>query len=155
MRKSGSGRSGEVALPYVQTAFRTTARTGSGIVGTSVARLRIAELLHQLPRFGLDLVDLLACQVAAPAADRLRVHAPQRLGEQHRIDAEVHGQRLRSRLRVGGKRLVADLDRARRSHSSRGHVASPGPARSPRLARVVELFAPLRLDPEAGAEEHT
>src|SRR5437762_7092844 len=151
MRKSGSGRSGEVALPYVQIAFRTTARTGSGIVGTSVARLRIAELLHQLPRFGLDLVDLLAREVAAPAADRLYVHAAQRLREQYRIDAEVHGQRLRGRLGVGGERLVADVDRARRRRPSGGHVAPPGPTRSPRLARVVELLEPLRLDPEARA----
>src|SRR6478736_9855549 len=33
MRKSGSGRANEVAFPYVQTAFRSTARAGSGILG--------------------------------------------------------------------------------------------------------------------------
>src|SRR2546423_330628 len=97
MRKSGSGRSGEVALPYVQTAFRTTVRTGSGIVGTSVARLRIAELLHELPRFGLDLVDLLARQVAAPAL----LHERRR--HVSRIPDHVHDRRLRIGAQRRGK----------------------------------------------------
>src|ERR671939_101370 len=114
IRKPGSGRTRAVAFPYVQTAFLSTARTGSGSVGTTVARLRIAELLHQLARLGFDLVDLLAGEIPPPAADRLGMHPGERLGEQDRIGADVRGEWLRRRLEIGGQSLVADLDRARR-----------------------------------------
>src|SRR5438105_11804319 len=147
--KSGRGRIPAVARPYGQTAFRSTARTGSGRVGTSGARLRIAELLHQLARLGLDLLDLLRREVAPPAADRLGVHPAERPGEQHGIGPDVDRDRLGGPLRVGGKSLVADLDGARRSRARRRHVAAPRPARAPRFARLVELGAPLLLDPEA------
>jgi uncharacterized protein YjbJ (UPF0337 family) len=38
MRKSGNGRTRDVARPYAQTTLRATTRAGAGIVGISSAR---------------------------------------------------------------------------------------------------------------------
>jgi hypothetical protein len=47
IKKFGNGRAAAVALPYVQTAFRTMTRAGAGIVGISSARSLTRATLPQ------------------------------------------------------------------------------------------------------------
>ena len=87
-------------------------------------------------------------EVAPPAAERLAVDRRECTAQRLRLRAELARDPVRLRVRALDERLVAKVGRACGNGACGRHVAPPRPGRTARLARMLELFAPLRLDPE-------
>src|SRR5436190_6116574 len=129
MRKSGSGRIAAVARPYVQTALRRTARTGSGSVGTYIARLRMDSFLAVGPRLVdkrfeepqilgfLRMPENAEREAPLGVFDRLEraVLGPRRFAETRTKPAEplvvmrLHGRAFAEKVREARARLEVDV----------------------------------------------